>query len=443
MARLVLWSRGDMPHARRKGSRPWTVSATLAVACAAGAFALAASPGQQGVFRAAVDVVAVDVQVIDRDGQPVTALTPDKFSVTIDGRRRRVVSADLVQYAQHAQTASAGEPGSAVVAPRPSSASGDSRAGRVFMLAVDVFSFNAESSRAVVGAAKGFVDELGDNDLIGLYTFPIGVSIAPTTDHGAVVRRIDTIVGRDNALTSSYNLSTSEIIDIVADMNSGGRAAAPGVDATVTRQVMARECYTPNDPQCRDSIQTDAQGLALYLETRIEQAVTGLRAIIQQLGGYPGRKTVVVLSGGMPVSDRLGGRPEIGATAGVLGQEAARSNTVVYAVHIDREFLQSNSAERRRSPRGVQNVARENALAGRLLDAFADASGGAYLGLVMGGGEQAFSRILRETSAHYLLGVEPADADRDGRPRRLSVKVDSARTTVRSRQWVIVPKRGV
>ena len=145
----------------------------------------------------------------------------------------------------------------------------------------------------------------------------------------------------------------------------------------------------------------------------------------------------------MPVSDRLGGRPEIGATARVLGQEAARSNTVVYAVHIDREFLQSNSAERRRSPRGVQNVARENALAGRLLDAFADASGGAYLGLVMGGGEQAFSRILRETSAHYLLGVEPADADRDGRPRRLSVKVDSARTTVRSRQWVIVPKRGV
>ena len=42
-------------------------------------------------FRVAVDVVAVDVQVIDKEGRPVPDLGPEKFNVTINGRRRRVV----------------------------------------------------------------------------------------------------------------------------------------------------------------------------------------------------------------------------------------------------------------------------------------------------------------------------------------------------------------
>ena len=47
-------------------------------------------------IRVAVDVVAVDVQVIDRAGRPVPDLGPEKFSVTINGRRRRVVSAERI-----------------------------------------------------------------------------------------------------------------------------------------------------------------------------------------------------------------------------------------------------------------------------------------------------------------------------------------------------------
>jgi len=43
-------------------------------------------------FRSGLDVIAVDVQVIDRNGMPVSGLAPDKFEVTINGRRRRVLS---------------------------------------------------------------------------------------------------------------------------------------------------------------------------------------------------------------------------------------------------------------------------------------------------------------------------------------------------------------
>src|SRR5205809_521465 len=67
-----------------------------------------AAPGQSGqskdagqkpptTFRSGLDLIAIDVQVIDREGVPVADLGPDKFEVTINGRRRRVVSADLVE----------------------------------------------------------------------------------------------------------------------------------------------------------------------------------------------------------------------------------------------------------------------------------------------------------------------------------------------------------
>src|SRR5262245_57578558 len=54
----------------------------------------------QPIFRAAVDVLRVDVQVVAGDGQPVHSLGLDDFSVHIDGKPRKVVSAELVRYSQ-------------------------------------------------------------------------------------------------------------------------------------------------------------------------------------------------------------------------------------------------------------------------------------------------------------------------------------------------------
>lgn len=75
------------------------------------------------------------------------------------------------------------------------------------------------------------------------------------------------------------------------------------------------------------------------------------------------------------------------------------------------------------------------------LDQFSSAAGGNRIYVPVGGGGFALDRVLRESSAYYLLGVEPAEADRDGKARELRVKVDRRGVTVRSRQWVLVPAR--
>ena len=79
---------------------------------------------------------------------------------------------------------------------------------------------------------------------------------------------------------------------------------------------------------------------------------------------------------------------------------------------------------------------------GNVLSDFSSASGGALFGVLIGSGEVALERVLRETSAHYLLAVEPQEADRDGKLRELRVRVKQDGATIRSRMWVVIPKRG-
>ena len=67
-------------------------------------------PGAAGqkppTFKSGVDLVAVDVNVVDRNGQPVAGLTAEQFEVSVDGKPRRVASATFLDYA----SAKAAEP---------------------------------------------------------------------------------------------------------------------------------------------------------------------------------------------------------------------------------------------------------------------------------------------------------------------------------------------
>jgi hypothetical protein len=56
-----------------------------------------AAQEQPPVFRTGVDLIPVDVTVTDRNGRQVTDLAAEEFEVQVDGRPRRVVSAEYVR----------------------------------------------------------------------------------------------------------------------------------------------------------------------------------------------------------------------------------------------------------------------------------------------------------------------------------------------------------
>ena len=71
------------------------------------------------------------------------------------------------------------------------------------------------------------------------------------------------------------------------------------------------------------------------------------------------------------------------------------------------------------------------------LERLAAEASGAFFSIKAGSGDLAFGRILRETMAYYLLGVEPTPEDWDGRKLLVKVKSRAKGTTVRALKEVI------
>jgi VWFA-related protein len=203
------------------------------------------------------------------------------------------------------------------------------------------------------------------------------------------------------------------------------------------RAVRSREC--PGEADCLARIYAEGMTLAVQLEQQTQASLQGLEDLLARLTQLPGRKSVLLVSAGVLVSDRSDGRPLIGDVGRILGQTAARANAVVYTIHVDSHTPGYGSASKRGA--GSSQRGRERTMQASFLDDFSSAAGGNRLYVGVGGGDAAFDRVLREASAHYLLGVEPADEDRDGKARQLRVKVARPGVTVRNRQWVLVPAR--
>lgn len=397
-------------------------SAVLAALCVAPLL------GQQATFKSGVNMLALDVLVVDRNGEPVLGLQPDDFTVTINNRARRVTSADLVRYEtmppplQHLPAArSIRTPGFV----------GDD--SRVFVLAIDDSSFLPGAIRPALAAAERFIDNLRPSDMVGVYVFPFDrPRIDITHDHPAVKSALRHLVGRRERAMGQFHLTASEIVDITAN------------DGDTFERVVSRECniraVSLRDETCPDQVRAEAGSLGAMYENEAAQRLYGLGIAMQDLGLLPGRKTLVLLSGGLMSSNRSGGRPAIGGFMGRLGEQAARSNVTTYVLHADDAFLEAFSSAIGPSPNPADRFRTlmddEAAFASGLERLAAEASG-AYFAIKAGSGDLAFGRILRETMAYYLLGVEPTPADWDGRKLLVRVTSRAKGTTVRALKEVI------
>jgi VWFA-related protein len=391
----------------------------VALCWAASICAVAASQtGQTPVFRSGVELVAIDVQVVDRDGRPTVSLVADQFDVSIDGRRRKVLSADLVRYTQ----SPAGRLRQTLT---PALTPDGAPADRVFILAVDQLSFRPAAARVAAQAARQFLNRLQADDVVGVYFYPGSQRLDLTHERASVRGSLDRIVGLLDVPYSEFKLTISEVTDITAG------------DPDVLNRVVRRECMVP-DNICAARIQGEAFSIGSMYEMQITQSFIGLRRLVRGLAHMPGRKTLVLLSGGLLASDRGGGRPDMKTQTVELGQEVAAANTNLYVLHLDNYFLDAFSAAS--NGPNMTTLFRDKTALGEGLDLLAGAAGGALFRVEAGMPDSAFERVLRETSAYYLLGVEVADADRDGQPHFIHVKVNQHGTTVRNRPLVVIPK---
>lgn len=278
-----------------------------------------------------------------------------------------------------------------------------------------------------------FLDQVSPEDLVGVYIYPFGESkLELTHDREAVRRALDAVVGRYEATSSRFYIGASEIVDFSAG------------DRQVLQEVSRRECGNQADRgACAGQVEADLIQAAGFLEMTATQSLSGLRTLMEGLATLSGPKIVILLSERLVSSDRAGGRPDLFGRLVGMAEAVAAADVRLYVVHIDDSFLEATSAANKSagdpSSRVVKQM-RDSHVAAAGLEQLAGRSNGSYIQIAAGTADRAFDRVLRETTAYYLLGVSTEPEDRDGRTHVVRVSVHAKGATVRHRSHVVIPR---
>lgn len=401
--------------------------ATVALALGGFTSSTPFTQGQKPAFRAGTDVVVIDTQVVTRDGVPVEGLKPEQFEVFIDGRKRAIQS---VEFLRSAVTQPVRGKAAAVPAASTTPVSGD---GRIVMIAIDQASFPMSAQSSAREAAQRVMASAAPEDRVGLMALPGQVRVAPTRDRAVVAAGIKQVIGlRDSLRSDKYSLSAAEA------------SAIKSKDGMTFEEVYARECEkryaSARDYQgmqvCRQELAQESNLITIAMERQGITSINGLYDAIDSMASIDGRKTLVFVSAGIPLSRRAGGLPNLDHELAIVGRRAAAANINLYVFYMNVHFLRYFSAEY-----GKQNhsIFEDITMFGYGLEKFADTAGGSFAQIEVGS-DPFVDRMFRETSAYYLLAVPSEPAERDGREHFIRVTVKQGGATVRHRKVVVIPK---
>jgi VWFA-related protein len=399
---------------------------------------------QAPVFKAEVDLIAVDVNVLGSDGRPVATLGPADFQVTIDGKARRVVSAQFVAQRQASgptpTAVSRLEGEEAVEATYASNQGGSASAtvapaSRSVIIAIDQSTFALAATRGLVDAASGLLESLSPLDRVGLMAFPQpGPAVAPSVNHQRVKAALAQIGGLAEpqpriltgvSLSESLSVSRGDPseLDKVFERVCAGADGAASLDGRPSGLEV-----------CRRQLTADVQQYTEYAQRGSTISLQEIRGMMRLLAVVPGPKTVVLISAGLIAGEHaaaLGTLDEVKRIA----ELAALAQASLYVIYVEGSFFDANSMERQR----LTGFAQDGPVREAGLQHVATLAGGPVFRLGAGS-RTAFSRVAQELSGYYLLGVESQPVDRDGQAHPIRVRVSRPNTTVRAREQVLVPR---
>lgn len=365
------------------------------------------APDQQATFRAATDVVAVDVGVIDRSGRPVRDLTIDEFAITVDGRPRRLRSAEYVALRRL-------EDDTRPTTPRPFSTNLGTAPGRLIMLVVDQSNIRRGAGREALASAREFVAGLNDEDRVALQLIPgAGPLVEFTSNHVRVMQMLDSVVGQAVEAEQSGRVGIAEAV-----------AIAERDDESTWQEVLERECAGDHDAasleQCRQTLLNEVRIVHAAARSNTESSLLSLRQIMDRLALTPDAKTLVLVSEGLIVDRDF-------VDLDWVADRAAEARVTIYGIRLSSPHY--DAAMVRTSP--TREV--DQRLRAEGMDMLVSATRGTVFPVAVNAAA-AFTRLDLEISAYYLLSFEPELADRDGKAHEIAVRVTRPGVTVRARQ---------
>jgi VWFA-related protein len=391
-------------------ARGWV--ALAAIVLAAGAVG---AQDQTPRFRSGVDVTSVDVTVVDERGRPILGLKPEDFTVRLDGKERRVISADWMALST--------PEGSKPPPPPPEGYSSNegNTGGRLILLVIDQPNIRFGGFVGIRRAVNGFLDRLQPTDRVALVGIGPGAPSVPfTNDRERLRKTVERTAGQRQTMSRGfYSIAISEAMAIRRG------------DGMMLRRVQVRECgdpatAPPREAQriemCFQSVDAEVHALAATSSFDGEQTMNMFRDLLTSLRNVNAPNTLLLITEGFVLDDQ---HPSFT----VINDLAAASRTSIYVLKLDDEMFEM--AEARVSEPTTKFDDRMEKSIG--VAGLASPTRGSLFNIV-NSADFAFERIESELSGQYLLGVESNPLDKDGRPHSIDVSVNRRGVTVRSRR---------
>jgi VWFA-related protein len=261
-----------------------------------------------------VHLVEVPVTVIDHAGNPIRGLKPENFALFDDGKRQKITAFDAIDFAST-------ESLSAISPQNPN-------AQRSFILVFDLeYSQHKSIPRARVAARKFIAANVLPHDLVAVaFIDPVKgfqVVTAFTTDRNLVDAAIaspNLAVGVDPLQLSGLDSFGNSISG--ASFSLATQAVGPGNEADSERNEIKER-----------AAQQNRRFAALQLENHIDQ----LDQLAMFLRSAPGRKQVILLSGGFDAS-LIVGRGARGTMGAEMAEMANVTSGTGYLPNLDERF---------------------------------------------------------------------------------------------------------
>jgi VWFA-related protein len=373
-------------------------------------------------FRVEVNYVEVDAVVTDAQGNTVTNLTLDDFEVLEDGRPQKVTAFSLVDI----PIERAERPLFAAAPIEPDVQGNTTPDGRLYLIVLDDLHTSFTNTPRVKVALRQFLERnFGTNDRAAVvYTSGRGQDGQDFTNNPRLLMAaVDRFTGRNLASATAERFGAGTGTCGISRSGVSGIGSGSGLS---------------NDP-CEAERGFNAR-----------TAMSGIRRLAEFMAGVRGRrKTMLLVSEGISydIYDIFNNRSAstiIDETRDAIAA-ATRSNVSIYAIDprglggFDDIASIGGAPEELRNESAARGILSELQLSQNSLRTLATETGG-FAAVNRNDFSDAFARIVRENSSYYVLGYYPSNDRRDGRFRRIEVRVKRPGLQVRSRRGYVAPR---
>lgn len=391
------------------------------------------------VVRLETELVQIDVVVADKQGKLVSDLKRDDFDLLEDGKRQ-TVSYFSVGTASRAATAPGTINREKALDKELKEPPSELSAGRNMVLAIDDLHLAPGNLIQAKQSLLKFINQqISSEDRVAIITTSgaLGLFQQFTSDREALRRGINRLSVRERQAGSSTDVPRitpyqAELIDM-GDID----ALELAVQELIRRYQMDRQTAVRDAQMRARGIIAENTQITMSTLFTIENVIRGLKEL-------PGRKVIALLSDGFLLGGFREGRQydvrritDAATRAGVVIYSIDARGLVAIPPSMDASVSGVDPPQLMGARSRIENSSIEAQRDG--LNALARDTGGIPIfnnnDLNLG-----LKRILDDTETYYLLAFEPISSYRDGRFRKLEVKVPGRpELRVRTRKGYFAP----